>query len=79
MPGDVANRLTRKLGLIQTPGSEAMRAFAMRVRELQKQGRTLDQAAIMAATDKFPAEFKATGYANSGEPIEPLITEIEKL
>jgi hypothetical protein len=79
MPNDVANRLTRKLGLKQTPGKEAMKKFAKRARALQGEGRTVDQAAIMAAKEKFPAEFEPTHYANQGEPMETLLADIEKL
>jgi hypothetical protein len=76
---DVADRLTRKLGLKQTPGKDVMKAFAERVRALEAQGHTADQAAIMAANDKFPAEFEPTRYSSLGEPIETLLADIEKL
>jgi hypothetical protein len=79
MPNDLANRLTRKLGLIQTPGKDVMKQFAKRARELQEQGGTVDPAAIRAALDTFPSEFKTTNYLYHGEPMEPLLTEIEEL
>jgi hypothetical protein len=55
---DVANRLARKLGLSQTPSKDVMLEFAKSTRALQGQGRTADQAAIIATTEKFAAEFK---------------------
>ena len=79
MPDDVANRLVRKLGLKQTPGKDTMREFAERSRALQREGRTIEQAAMIAAIDKFPAEFEPTRYANQGEPMETLLADIEKL
>jgi hypothetical protein len=77
--GNVADRLTGKLGLIHTPGKDAMKGFAERVRILQEQGRTADQAAVMAAIKKFQAEFQPTRYYYHGEPIETLLAIIEKL
>jgi hypothetical protein len=76
---DVANRLVRKLGLKQTPGRDAMKGFAKRARALQDKGRTVDQAAIIAAKEKFPAEFEPTHYPNQGEPMESLLADIETL
>ena len=37
----------------------------------------MDQAAIIAAKNIFPAEFKPTQYKHAG-PIEPLLEDIEK-
>ena len=79
MPDDVANRLTRKLRLLQTPGNHAMKQFAKRARELQQQGSTAEQAAIIAAKDKFQAEFEPTRYDNQGESMETLLADIEQL
>jgi hypothetical protein len=79
MPDDVANRLVRKLGLKQTPGKDTMKEFAKRSRALQREGRTVDQAAMFAAKEKFPAEFEPTRYDNQGEPMETLLADIEKL
>jgi hypothetical protein len=80
MPNDVANRLTRKLGLLQTPGKNAMKAFAKRARTLRGEGgHSADQAAIMAANEKFPAEFRPTRYDSQGEPMETLLADIENL
>ena len=79
MPDDVANRLVRKLGLKQTPGKDTMKEFAECSRALQHVGRTIDQAAIIAAKEKFPAEFEPTRYANQGESMETLLADIEKL
>jgi hypothetical protein len=75
----VADRLTRKLGLIQTPSKDVMKAFAERVHTWQGQGHTADRAAIMAANEKFQAEFNPTRYSSLGEPIETLLADIEKL
>ena len=44
-----------------------MKKFAQRARELQQQRRTLDQAAMMAAKETFPAEFQPT-HAAAVEP-----------
>jgi hypothetical protein len=75
---DIATRLARKLGLLQSPGKDTMKEFVRRLRELQtQQGLTLDQAAVGAAKEIFP-EFQPTRYAG-GEPIETLIAEIDKL
>ena len=79
MPDDVANRVVRKLGLKQTPGKDIMKEFAERSRALQREGRTVDQAAMIAAKEKFPAEFEPTRYANQGESMETLLAGIEKL
>jgi hypothetical protein len=79
MPNDVANRLVRKLGLLQTPSTERMKEFARRARELQDQGHTFDQAAIRAASEKFTAEFKANNYDYKGESMEALLADIENL
>jgi hypothetical protein len=76
---DVGNRLVRKLGLKQTPGKGPINEFAKRTRELQNEGHTVDQAAIMAATEKFRAEFESAHYAYQGEPMETLLTDIEKV
>jgi hypothetical protein len=75
----VANRLTRKLGLKQTPGKDVMKAFVERARTLQGQGHTADRAAITAANEKFQAEFEPTRYVYHGEPMETLLADIEKL
>lgn len=79
MQDDVANRLVRKLELKQTPGEDAMKEFVERTRALQGEGRTTDQAAIMAAKEKFSAEFEPTRYNSQGEPMEKLLADIEKL
>jgi hypothetical protein len=71
----VANRLTRKLGLKQTPGKDVMKAFVERARILQGQGHTADRAAITAANEKFQAEFEPTRYVYHGEPMETLLAQ----
>jgi hypothetical protein len=76
---DVASRLTRKLGLKQTPGRDAMKAFAERARALQRQGHTPNRAAIIVANEKFPAEIEPTLYGNVSEPTETPIADIAKL
>jgi hypothetical protein len=76
---DVGSRLAHTLGLSQSPGKDVMKKFATRTRALQQQqGRTLDQAAMMAAKEIFPAEFQPTRYAGANHAIELLLTEIEK-
>ena len=75
---DVATRLAHKLGLSQSPGADVMKKFANRTRELQ-QGRTTDQAAMMAAHEIFPGEFQPTRYAGANHAMEPLLIELEKL
>jgi hypothetical protein len=75
----VADRFARKLGLSQTPGKAVMQGFATRTRELVREGRTVDQAAMMAAKEKFPAEFQPTHYAGVSDTMETLLADIEKL
>jgi hypothetical protein len=72
---DVGSRLAHKLG------GDVMKKFAKRIRELlqQQQGRSLDQAAMMAANETFPAEFQPTRYAGANHAMEPLLVEIERL
>jgi len=78
---DVGSRLAHKLSLSQSPGKDVMKKFAARTRALhpQQQGRTLDQAAMMAAKEIFPSEFQPNRYAGANHAIEPLLAEIEKL
>jgi hypothetical protein len=60
---DLPTRLAHKLGLQQSPGKAVMKQFRdhtiQYLVEGRDQGRTVDQAAMMAAKDTFPAEFKA--------------------
>jgi hypothetical protein len=70
--------LAQKLGLLQNPSREAAKEWTARCRELAAGGTTLDQAAIIAAKNIFPSEFKPIQYKHTG-PIETLIDEIEKL
>jgi hypothetical protein len=46
---------------------------------LNREGRTIDQAAIIAAKEKFPADFEPTRYNSQGEPMGQLLADIEKL
>jgi hypothetical protein len=69
--------LARKLGLTQTPSSDAAKEWASRCRELAEDGTTFDQAAIVAAKNIFPTEFRPTQYKQVGS-IETLLDEIEK-
>jgi len=39
----------------------------------------LTRAAIMAANEKFQAEFKPTRYDSQGEPMETLLADIKNL
>jgi hypothetical protein len=75
---DVGNRLARKLHLLATPGTVAMKEFAALVRDLMNAGQTADQAAITAASQKFPAEFQSQLYNYQGS-IETILANIEKL
>jgi hypothetical protein len=77
---DIGSRLAHKLGLSQSPGNDVMKKFAARTHALQQQqqGRTLDQAAMMAAKEIFPAEFQPARYAGANHAIEPLLAEIER-
>jgi hypothetical protein len=79
MKSDIATRLVRKLNLLQSPGEGTMQAFAKRVRELHRDGHNVDAAAIVAAKEKFPAEFQPTRYVSGSPAIEDLLAEIEKL
>jgi hypothetical protein len=79
MPDDVANRLAKKLKLKQTPGKGVMKEFAKRVRALQGEGHSADQAALRAANDKFPAEFTPNHYDSQGESMETILSDIEEL
>jgi hypothetical protein len=79
MQDDVANRLVRKLGLNTTQGKDAMKDFAKRTRALQGEGHPVDKAAIIAANEKFGAEFVPTRYNHLGESMEILLADIEKL
>jgi hypothetical protein len=74
----VATRLAQKLGLSQSPGKDVMKKFAARTRELLK-GRTIDQAAMMAAQEIFPAEFRPNVYGGVNHAMDPLLLEIDKL
>jgi hypothetical protein len=75
---DVATRLAQKLGLSQSPGKAVMQRFAARTRELLK-GRTVDQAAMMAAKETFPGEFQPNVYAGVNHAMDPMLSEIDKL
>ena len=75
---DVATRLAQKLGLLQSPGKEAMQKFAARTRELLY-GRTVDRAAMMAANEIFRGEFRPTVYAGVNHAMDPLLLEIDNL
>jgi hypothetical protein len=70
--------LTKKLHLLQTVGKDAAQQWARRTRELQAQYLP-DQAAIKAASEKFPSEFRAEGYDYGPPPIEEVLAAIEAL
>jgi len=89
MPEALAS-LTKKLGLHQAVGKGAAQQWARRTRELQAplsaedlhffdRIHLLDQAAIKAASEKFPAEFKATSYDYGPPPIAEVLVAIEAL
>jgi hypothetical protein len=50
------------LGLMHSPGKAAAMDWAQRTREDMGKGRTADQAAMIAAANVFPAEFKGVSY-----------------
>lgn len=79
MASDVGNRLARKLNLLTTPSTPAMKEFAEHLRRLVDAGQTADQAAIKAATSKFSAEFQAQRYNYQGESIETILADIDTL
>jgi hypothetical protein len=72
------DELARKLGLRQTPSTDAAQEWASRCRELTDDGTALDQAAIVAAKNVFPTEFKPIQYKHADTKIETLLDEIEK-
>jgi hypothetical protein len=76
---DAAPRLARKLRLKQNPGKDVIKDFGKRVRELRDAGQPADKAAIIAATEKFSAEFEPTRYDSLGEPIESILASIASL
>jgi hypothetical protein len=78
---EVLVSLTKKLGLLQTEGKDAAQQWARRTRELQAQypQDSLDQAAIKAASEKFPSQFKATRYDYGSPPIAEVLVPIEAL
>ena len=70
--------LARKLGLLQIPSKDAALEWASRCRELTEDGTALDQAAIVAAKNVFPTEFKPIQYKHADPIIETLLDEIEQ-
>jgi hypothetical protein len=72
------DELARKLGLLQTPSRDAALEWASRCRELTDDGTALDQAAIVAAKNVFPTEFRPVQYKHADPQIETLLEEIEK-
>jgi hypothetical protein len=78
---EVLVSLTKKLGLLQTEGKDVAQQWARRTRELQAQypQDSLDQAAIKAASEKFPSQFKATRYDYGSPPIAEVLVAIEAL
>ena len=72
-------RLTRKLGLLQSASKDTAQKWARRTRELQGQKHSLDQAAIRAANETFPSEFVPTKYKYDGDELEGLLSDIEEL
>jgi hypothetical protein len=71
--------LTKKLGLLQTVGKDAAQQWAGRTRKLLQAHILPDQAAIKAASEKFPSEFKATAYEYGSPPIAEVLAAIEAL
>jgi hypothetical protein len=76
MPAALAD-LTKKLRLLQTVGKDAAQQWVGRTRELEAQY-SLEQAAIKAASEKFP-EFKAALYDYGPPPIAEVVAAIEAL
>jgi hypothetical protein len=75
----VLDKLTLKLGLLQSASKESAQKWARRTRELQGQKQSLDQAAIKAANEIFPSEFVPTQYKYLGDDIKDLLSDIEGL
>jgi hypothetical protein len=73
----VLDDLVGVLGLLHSPGKDAALEWAQRTREEMGKGRTADQAAMVAAANVFPAEFKPVSY-NSGS-VEKLLEGIDAL
>ena len=72
-------KLARKLGLLQSIGADAAKKWARRTREFEAQGKTSYQAAIFAAREVLPADYKDTRYNYQNDPIDELLTAIETL
>jgi hypothetical protein len=69
--------LTRKLGLLSTAPKGTAQTWAQKTRALLKEGKTGDQAAMIAAKQVFPSEFDPTRYRSDGPSIEGLVDAIE--
>jgi hypothetical protein len=77
--GIVLDRLTRKLGLLQSASRDSAQRWARRTRELLAQKQSADQAAIKAAKEIFDAEFVPTRYKYQNDEIEQLLSDIDGL
>jgi hypothetical protein len=70
--------LARKLGLLQTPSRDAALEWVSRCRELTEDGTALEQAAIVAAKNVFPTEFRPIQYKHADPTIETVLDEVEQ-
>jgi hypothetical protein len=73
----VLDDLAGVLGLLHSPGKAAALDWAQRTREEMGKGRTADQAAMIAAANVFPAEFKGVSYKSGS--VEKLLKGIDAL
>src|SRR5262249_497771 len=69
----------RKLDMRQTGAKGAAKDWAQRTRALVKDGKTWEQAAVIAAKQVFPSEFDPLRYRREGLSIEALVEAIENL
>ena len=69
--------LTRKLALKQTASKSTAKKWAQRTRALVKEGKTSDQAAMIAAMEVFPSEFAPKDYRKGS--VEALLDAIENI
>ncbi len=75
---EIGSLFVRKFGLLQAPGVALMKQLAKRTRELRGENESADGAAMRAANEIFPSEFKPAQYA--GPPtIDVLLEAIDKL
>ena len=76
----VLDDLTRQMVLLQTASPTTAKQWAQKTRKLTDEGKSWHQAAIEAAREVFPADFKDTNYRyGNGSVVQGLVEAIEKL